>query len=89
ISTSAPRSSVAIRAVLLLALGWTLLPPAEYLPEGEAPKAFTSMVAPAGYNLAEMALIAAELRPLLSAQVNADPRLFDRGERPLPALKYY
>lgn len=88
-SNSWPLATVAISAVLMLGLAWTLLPPAEYLPEGEEPKAFTSMVAPAGYNLAEMALIAAELRPLLSAQVNADPQLFDRGERPLPALKYY
>lgn len=88
-STIWPLATVVVSTVLMLGLAWYWLPPAEYLPEGEEPKAFTSMVAPAGYNLAEMELIAAELRPLLSAQVKADPQLFDRGERPLPALKYY
>lgn len=88
-STSWPLATVVVAAGVMLGLAWYWLPPAEYLPEGEEPKAFTSMVAPAGYNLAAMELIAAELRPLLSAQVNADPTLFDRGARFLPALKYY
>jgi len=82
-------SNILITSVILLGSAWWLLPPAEYLPEGEEPKAFTSMVAPAGYNLAEMTTIAAEIRPLLAAQVNAEPTLFDRGERPVPALKYF
>jgi multidrug efflux pump subunit AcrB len=38
-----------------------LMPPAEYLPEGEEPKVFASMIAPPGYNLAEMQRIAATL----------------------------
>lgn len=75
--------------VLTLGLAWLLMPPAEYLPEGEEPKAFTSMVAPPGYNLSEMALIAAEVQKQLAPQVNADPELFDRGERTVPALKYF
>jgi multidrug efflux pump subunit AcrB len=82
-------TTILMTSVLMLGGAWWWLPPAEYLPEGEEPKAFTSMVAPAGYNLVEMSAILAELRPLLAAQVNADPTLFERGERPLPALKYF
>src|SRR5690606_14051285 len=59
------------------------------LPEGEEPKAFSSMIAPPGYNLSEMAGIAAELREYLSAQVERDPADFDRGDTSMPALKYY
>ena len=38
-----------------------LTPPASYLPEGEEPKTFASMSAPAGYNLSTMQGIADEL----------------------------
>ncbi len=59
-------------AAMALAVVW-LTPPAEYLPEGEEPKVFASMIAPPGYNLSEMALIAdevnARLSPLLAADV--------------------
>jgi len=82
-------STIAATLVLTLGLGWVLLPPAEYLPEGEEPKAFSIMIAPPGYNLSEMAGIADEVRQYLSAQVNSDPALFDRGERSMPSLKYY
>lgn len=68
---------------------WWLLPPAEYLPEGEEPKAFTSMIAPPGYNLREMSRIADEVQDVLFAAVDADPALFDRGEAPVTSLKYY
>lgn len=82
---------VVLVATLVLTLGaaWYLMPPAEYLPEGEEPKAFSSMIAPPGYNLSEMAAIAEELRAYLTAQVNAEPALFDRGETLMPSLKYY
>jgi len=78
-----------ITVVLTLGAAGYLLPPAEYLPEGEEPKAFSSMIAPPGYNLSEMANIAAELKVFLTAQVNADPSLFDRGETTMPSLQYY
>lgn len=85
------RRRVTLLATVLLTLGaaWFLLPPAEYLPEGEEPKAFSSMIAPPGYNLSEMAGIATELREYLSAQVERDPADFDRGDTSMPALKYY
>lgn len=86
-----PRRLITIFASIILTLGaaWWLMPPAEYLPEGEEPKAFSSMIAPPGYNLSEMASIAEELKAVLTAQVDADPQLFVQGERPVPSLKYY
>ena len=91
IISSRLRRRVTLLATVLLTLGaaWFLLPPAEYLPEGEEPKAFSSMIAPPGYNLSEMAGIATELREYLSAQVERDPADFDRGDTSMPALKYY
>lgn len=90
ISSRLSRRVTLVTTVLLtLGAAWFLLPPAEYLPEGEEPKAFSSMIAPPGYNLSEMAGIAAELREYLSAQVERDPADFDRGNTSMPALKYY
>lgn len=65
------------------------MPPTEYLPEGEEPKAFTRMIAPPGYNLAEMEKIGDEIRMILDTSVHSEPSAFDRGEMPVPALKYY
>ncbi|MDF1762740.1 MAG: efflux RND transporter permease subunit [Oleibacter sp.] len=80
-----------IGLTLLLTLGVAIpfMPAAEYLPEGEEPKAFSRMIAPPGYNLAEMAAIGEDLRKKLTPAVNADLTMFDRGELPVPALKYY
>jgi multidrug efflux pump subunit AcrB len=74
---------------LTLGLAWPLMPPAEYLPEGEEPKAFSSMIAPPGYNLSEMAQIGDEIKAFLDEQLNADPARFDRGETTMPPLEYY
>lgn len=81
--------TMATSIALTLGLAWPLMPPAEYLPEGEEPKAFSNLIAPPGYNLSEMALIADEIKALLTGQVNADPARFDRGETTMPSLKYY
>ena len=84
------RSITLVSTLLLtLGLGYLLLPAAEYLPEGEEPKAFSIMIAPPGYNLSEMASIGDDVRDYLTAQLNADPALFDQGERDMPSLKYY
>lgn len=83
------RGCLALTVALTLGLGWLLMPPAEYLPEGEEPKAFTRMIAPPGYNMTEMQRIADGILPLLAAAREADPREFHRGEAPLPALSYY
>jgi multidrug efflux pump subunit AcrB len=71
---------------LTVGAGWLLMPAAEYLPEGEEPKVFASMIAPPGYNLTEMATIAAELNRELAPLVDQDPALFARGESRHPAL---
>ena len=81
--------TMVIAVALTLGLAISLMPAAEYLPEGEEPKAFSMMIAPPGYNLQEMDQIGAELRSIIEPTVNADPALFERGEQPLPALKYY
>ncbi|MFA5494599.1 MAG: efflux RND transporter permease subunit [Porticoccaceae bacterium] len=83
------RGCLAITLATILGAAWWLMPPAEYLPEGEEPKAFTVMTAPPGYNLAEMSAITDDFLELLSAAVGADPALFDRGELRVPALQYY
>ncbi|MBK6599127.1 MAG: efflux RND transporter permease subunit [Proteobacteria bacterium] len=46
-----------------------LTPPAEYLPEGEEPKVFANMIAPPGYNLAEMAAIADQVNARLAPRM--------------------
>lgn len=66
-----------------------LAPPAEYLPEGEEPKAFTRMIPAPGQNLAEMERIAAEIRTHIDPAVNGDPMAFARGEMAIPPIKYY
>jgi multidrug efflux pump subunit AcrB len=75
-------------AITLAVVLW-LTPPAEYLPEGEEPKAFTSMSAPPGYNLAEMARIGEEIRAQLDPTVQADRAAFERGDIALPPLRGY
>ncbi|EEF79926.1 efflux RND transporter permease subunit [Methylophaga thiooxydans] len=69
--------------------GWYLMPPAEYLPEGEEPKAFSVMTAPPGYNLSEMEKLGDEIRDHLRLALNADPSKYDNGEHQIPSLKYY
>ena len=85
---TAPRRramALGIPAVLLaLVVMW--MPPAEYLPEGEEPKVFASMIAPPGYNLAEMQRIAATLNAEFAPLLEDDPDRFTRGETAFPAL---
>lgn len=80
---------IAITLALTFAVALWLTPPAEYLPEGEEPKAFTSMIAPPGYNLTEMARIAEEVRAKLDPTVEADREHYERGEHILPPLRGY
>ncbi|WP_213999377.1 efflux RND transporter permease subunit [Arsukibacterium sp.] len=81
--------TLVITLALTVGAGWILLPPAEYLPEGEEPKAFSQMIAPPGYNLSEMSVIADEIKAVLNDAVDADPELFASGETMLPSLQYY
>lgn len=85
------RRAVTLLAGLLCTVGaaWWFMPAAEYLPEGEEPKAFTSMTAPPGYSLSAMLEIHEEIRDRLAQARAAEPAAFDRGEQPIPALKYF
>jgi multidrug efflux pump subunit AcrB len=65
-----------------------LTPPAEYLPEGEEPKAFASMSSPPGYNLETMKVIGLELQEYFLPYLEHSPDQFDNGETEVPALAY-
>jgi multidrug efflux pump subunit AcrB len=87
LATSSRRRAVALGLpAVLLGLVVLLLPPAEYLPEGEEPKVFASMIAPPGYNLTEMQAVAATLNPEFARLLDDDPERFARGEATFPAL---
>lgn len=75
--------------VAIMGSAYLLMPPAEYLPEGEEPKAFTRMFAPPSYNMSEMVKIGNELRGYLKEYLNADPSAFENGETNMPPLAYY
>ncbi|UTF60617.1 efflux RND transporter permease subunit [Gilvimarinus sp. DA14] len=84
------RGIILIGAILLFLGGsWLLMPEAEYLPEGEEPKAFSMMIAPPGYNMSHMEKIAEELRPYFDQHLQSDPSAFEAGETAMPPLKYY
>jgi multidrug efflux pump subunit AcrB len=74
---------------LVVAILWTLTPPAEYLPEGEEPKIFARMIAPPGYNLSEMSRIGDALEDHFLPYVGDDPDKYPAGEAPVPALAYF
>ncbi|MDC8830673.1 efflux RND transporter permease subunit [Alteromonas gilva] len=76
-------------AVLILGAAWALMPAAEYLPEGEEPKSFSTMTAPPDYNLSQMQKIGDELRAFFTPFVQADPDAYSRGEAEMPALAFY
>ena len=75
--------------VVILGAAYTLMPAAEYLPEGEEPKAFSMMIAPPNYNLSEMERIGSELRTYFADYVKADGAAFANGETDMPPLAYY
>ena len=80
----------AISFVLVIIGGaYLLMPAAEYLPEGEEPKAFSIMIAPPSYNLSEMEKIGTELRVYLKDYLNAAPDAFENGQTNMPPLAYY
>ncbi|WP_022949707.1 efflux RND transporter permease subunit [Methylohalobius crimeensis] len=78
---------IGVLAATLLAIA-ELTPPAEYLPEGEEPKAFASMIAPPGYSARTMNRIADELNTAFLPYLDDDPEQFARGETEVPALAY-
>ncbi|WDE08482.1 efflux RND transporter permease subunit [Thalassomonas viridans] len=73
----------------VLGLAYTLMPAAEYLPEGEEPKAFSMMIAPPNYNLSEMEKIATELRSHFDGFVQVSDEDYLAGKTRMPPLDYY
>jgi multidrug efflux pump subunit AcrB len=65
-----------------------LTPPAEYLPEGEEPKTFASMIAPPGYNLTEMTAIGEALQRDLLPHAEDRSGRYARGETDVPPMAY-
>ncbi|MFD2166151.1 efflux RND transporter permease subunit [Thalassotalea euphylliae] len=88
-SKAQARAATLIFFVAILGAAYSLMPAAEYLPEGEEPKAFSMMIAPPSYNLSEMKKIGAELRTYFDAFVEADKADFVAGKTNMPPLEYY
>jgi multidrug efflux pump subunit AcrB len=84
------RSLVTVGGIIAGAVAIIVLltPPAEYLPEGEEAKTFSLMIAPAGYNLAEMSDIAERLHEDFVPFIGADPTLYAKGESDIPAMDW-
>lgn len=82
------RRIVLMLAVLAVTGGalYFLTPAAEYLPEGEEAKSFSTMIAPPGYNLPEMEKIAQKIQEEMLPALAGDPAAFDRGEISIPPL---
>ncbi|WP_286262176.1 efflux RND transporter permease subunit [Thalassotalea atypica] len=75
--------------VFILGAAYVFMPAAEYLPEGEEPKAFSMMIAPPSYNLSEMKRIGVELRTYFDDFVQADSADYNAGNTNMPPLEYY
>jgi len=88
-STSQARIVSVSFILVILGAAYLFMPAAEYLPEGEEPKAFSMMIAPPSYNLSEMEKIGAELRAYFDQYVNADDNDFNTGKSDMPPLEYY
>lgn len=85
------RAITTVLAFSILTLGSAVLfmPAAEYLPEGEEPKAFSMMIAPPSYNLSEMKRIGEELRNYFDQYINVANDAFESGASEMPPLSYY
>lgn len=81
-------TTIAVVAMVSASIIYFLTPPAEYLPEGEEPKAFASMTSPPGYNLETMSAIGQELQEYFLPFLEHSPEQFDSGETEVPALAY-
>jgi multidrug efflux pump subunit AcrB len=75
--------------IVIMVAAYSLMPAAEYLPEGEEPKAFSMMIAPPSYNLSQMKEIGAELRNYFDKFVLADSSDYYAGKTNMPPLEYY
>lgn len=82
------RATIGVTVAASIAVIVLLTPPAEYLPEGEEPKTFASMIAPPGYNIETMREIGLEVQDYFMQYVGDDPERFSSGESTVPAIRY-
>lgn len=80
-------STVGVTFVAVVAIWWFLMPPAEYLPEGEEAKTFATMSAPPGYNLQTMSSIGDEIRDIFDPALTTENTEVTRSGVTIPALK--
>ncbi|GAA6154329.1 efflux RND transporter permease subunit [Pseudoteredinibacter isoporae] len=80
--------SASIAGGILLS-AYILMPAAEYLPEGEEPKAFSMMIAPPDYNLSQMEGIATELRAHFKPYLDQDIAAYQPEGDTMPPMAYY
>lgn len=86
-----PIRRLSVIAAIILICGTIitfLTPDAEYLPEGEEPKAFANMSSPPGYNLQTMTRIGLELQEYFMPYLEHEPKQYDSGETKIPAMAY-
>ncbi len=85
-----PGRSLAAVAGLAVGTVFVILvvtPPAEYLPEGEEPKVFASMLAPSGYNLEKMTEISDSLDRYFTPYIKTGESAVKRDGR-VPPIAY-
>ncbi len=87
-STSRRLGSIIVTCLLSTAVILGLMPPAEYLPEGEEPKLFASMNAPPGYNLDAMKQIADEIQQYFQPFIVGRNGATMEGDTGVPAMTY-
>lgn len=88
LSYTAKRRYLTMALMMFGSLGLAIIfmPPAEYLPEGEEPKAFSMMFAPPGYNIEEMHAIGTDIQADLNNAIKDD---YTADDGSIPPLKYY
>ncbi|CAO3379124.1 efflux RND transporter permease subunit [Azospirillum argentinense] len=74
---------LAVSAAAMVAVMLTMVPPAEYLPEGEEATVFSFMAAPPGHSMDAMQEVWRRIDPLLSRQVGAADTDAETGIPPL------
>jgi multidrug efflux pump subunit AcrB len=90
-ATTGGRTNQLVTIMLTLAVTLCIVlfltPKAEYLPEGEEPKAFATAFAPPGYNIDEVGVVARQIRDFVQPHVDADPAAFEAGETDFPPIE--
>jgi multidrug efflux pump subunit AcrB len=86
-STAGQVLTIAIALAATAGIIAFMTPKAEYLPEGEEPKAFATAFAPSGYNIDEVGVVAKQIREFVQPHVEADPGPFEAGETDFPPIE--